>query len=369
MTEKETILIFSGYNQRAVVAFLRTLESNHLDNYKIVALTESDGLLKSAYKKKICYVRTSKELNVHIFGQILDEIRRNGSERFFIIPSSEFFNRFFLDNREAIEKLGCRIPLVDGKLYEFISDKHSFRDHCRANGILVPPRLEWPKVFERALVAKPIRYVSQNRQIYSPVIIRSKEEWEDFRMKYPLSDFYAEEYLEGESYYLLYYFCASGEVHSFSQENLVQQPFGKSIVAARTSGLHRQDISAAFRRLFCELGFRGLVMVEVRKALDQYYMIDTNPRLWGPSQLFVDAGCNFFEVLLVENGLLEKEIVFEERPALYFWNGGVHQAWNTGEPLQFFPHGQELLFDRYDEWIRNDIYRREDTRALFLTGK
>ena len=34
---KKVLLIFSGYNQRAVVAFLRELKKNRIDNFRIIA--------------------------------------------------------------------------------------------------------------------------------------------------------------------------------------------------------------------------------------------------------------------------------------------------------------------------------------------
>jgi hypothetical protein len=40
---------------------------------------------------------------------------------------------------------------------------------------------------------------------------------------------------------------------------------------------------------YCYEGFYGLVMIEVKEYDNQFYMIEANPRLWGPSQLILDA--------------------------------------------------------------------------------
>ena len=53
-------------------------------------------------------------------------------------------------------------------------------------------------------------------------------------------------------------------------------------------------------------------MVEVKHLSNKNYMIEANPRFWGPSQLFVDAGINLFEAFLVDNGLLNKRLTFRE---------------------------------------------------------
>lgn len=366
---KKTILIFSGYNQRALIAFLRTLRSNNIENYVIVALSREDDILKTEYRHKVGVIRTSKELNVSVFKHILDKIRKQKDELFFVIPSSEYFNRFLLRERKTIEEMGCEIPLAEKELYEMISDKERFNRICRQHGISVPDKIEFPDNFKRAFAAKPKNYISSNGNVYAPILVRDEDAYKELINHYPLEDFFYEEFVEGKNFYLLYYFGKNNTVFSFSQENLVQQPHGKSMVAARSAGIHREKIGRIFENLFRELEFTGLVMVEVRVQENGYSVIEANPRLWGPSQLFVDAGCNFFEILLKEAGLLEKEIIFEERNVLYFWNGGICQTWNKGEKLAFFSDGEEELFVNFCKWMENEIYRRTDTRELFMTGK
>lgn len=50
------IIVFSGYNQRAVIAFLRTLENNKL-RYSIIACGEQDTIFKTSYRKAVVYIR------------------------------------------------------------------------------------------------------------------------------------------------------------------------------------------------------------------------------------------------------------------------------------------------------------------------
>lgn len=75
------IVIFSGYNQRAVIAFLRTLTKNGLFNYSIIARDCEDTILKTQYKDKVFCVRDSKELYVmDILNLIVQLIEQSNSE-------------------------------------------------------------------------------------------------------------------------------------------------------------------------------------------------------------------------------------------------------------------------------------------------
>lgn len=370
MEKRRTILVFSGYNQRAVIAFLRTLKANNIENYIIAAIAEDDDILKTEYKDKVGIIRNSADLNIEVFSFILNRIRREAGERFFIIPSSEYLNRFLLKERKAIEDMNCEIPLVSKELYERISDKSSFNRLCRENNINTPIQMAFPFRYSAPFVAKPKSYFSKKGQVFTPVIVQNGEDYRKFEESYRLEDFYYESFVEGRNYYLLYYFGEDGRVFQFSQENMAQQPHGKSVVAARAADIHRGEISQKFQKLFRSVGFHGLVMVEIRKCCDGcFYMIEANPRLWGPSQLFVDAGCNFFEAFLKDYGFLKKDIVFKEEQSWYFWNGGIGQTWSKREQIAFFAEGEELLFQRYSDWIKADIYRKADTRQLFMSGK
>ena len=365
--ESKKILIFSGYNPRAIIAFLRTLEQNHVCDYVIVALSQNDNILRTKYADKVAFVRETSKLNFEILKNIITSVRKE-KEHFFVIPSSEYLNRFLLSERKNIESLGCEIPLVEQDIYEIISDKETFNLLCAEHGLSVPSKFKFPQEYSGPFVAKPKSYFASDGNIYPPFLVKNRNDYIKLRNDYPLNSFFYEQFIEGENFYLLYYFDKKGNVYRFSQENLAQQPHGKSIVAAHTADIHKRDICKRLEMLFQELGFYGLVMVELRKCDGRYYIIEANPRLWGPSQLFVDAGCNFFEAFLVDHGLLKKHVEFSENAVLYFWNGGFCETWSRDEQIQYFNNGEEVIFEKYHEWIKNDIYRRTDTKELFLTG-
>lgn len=362
------IIIFSGYNQRAVIAFLRTLQENHIDNYGIIAASEGDTILNTAYARNVTYVRK----NMHL---CLDEIcfaikhlyEIYNEKECIIIPSTEALNRFLLKNRWRLQMQGCEIPLVNEKLYEDISDKEKFWKICRENNLCTPDLIYLEDTYKRPFVAKPKTYFSAKGEVYSPIIIENELEFYKFKEKYDEEDFTYQEYIEGKSYYLLFYFTQKGRVYKFSQENYAQQAGGKSILAAGCSNLHLDNsIAYKYEELFLQMGYYGFVMVELRKNQEQYYMIEANPRLWGPSQLFCDAGCNLFEAFLNEYGFIkqlpERKINNEEK---YLWSGGAKGALLEDKSCMWFGDGKIQVKENWPLFLKNDIYRREDTLNIF----
>lgn len=353
------ITLFSGYNQRAILAFIRTLDKQNID-FSIIAKSNDDEIFLTKYSKNIIAQRCKKELDLIDIEICLNKVKKaKKTDNLLIIPSTEAFNRFLLENRIFFENLNCKIPLVNKKTYELISDKLSFTELCKKNNINIPQNIEC-KFENIPFIAKPKKYFSKNNEIHSPVLILNKADYKDFTKKYDLSDFYYQEYIEGESYYLLYYFSKNGEIIKFSQKNLIQQSEGKSIVASVPSTIHDSFVSKKYENLFKELNFFGLIMIELRKSKDRFYMIEANPRFWGPSQLFVDAGLNFFEYFLQDNNI---NITISDqninKNAKYFWNGGFDKN------IVYFSLNKTDFFNKYIDFFKYEIYNRLDSIEIF----
>ena len=353
------IVIFTGYNQRAILAFIRTLDRQNID-FSIVAKHCDDEIFLTKYSKNIIAQRCKKELDLNDIETCLKKIKKTKNvNKLLIIPSTEALNRFLLENRTFFQNLNCKIPLIDKNTYELISDKLTFTELCKKNNINIPQNIEC-KIENIPFVAKPKKYFNKNNEIFSPVLILNKADYKDFTKKYDLSNFYYQEYVEGESYYLLYYFSKNGEIIKFSQKNLVQQSEGKSIVASIPSTIHDSFVSKKYEILFKELKFFGLIMIELRKSKDRFYMIEANPRFWGPSQLFVDAGLNFFEYFLQDNDI---NIAISDqninKNAKYFWNGGFDKN------VVYFGLNKTDFFNEYIDFFKYEIYNRLDSIEIF----
>lgn len=361
------MIIFSGFNQRAIIAFIRTLELNKIQ-YAIIASSKDDLIFKTAYIDKIFAIRESVSLVLY---DILNSIKKVKkfvfADEFIIAPSTEALNRFLLNNRDAIESENNIIPLNSKATYESISDKFRFCEICMEYGIKVPN--EYININEVLLpfVAKPKKYFSSNGSIYSPYIIFTESDKQNFLKECNHSDFYYQEYINGKCFYLLYYFHRDGRVFKFSQENFIQLPDGKSIVAAVSSDFHNTEESLKYEELFKSLNYSGLVMVEVKQQGNLNFMIEANPRFWGPSQLFVDAGMNFFEVFLHDFGMLRNPPLFSElnKQVRYFWFGGISKVYKLKQNLTFYNGNDNTLLNELPTWLQSDIYRRADTFDIF----
>src|SRR5581483_3523024 len=148
------------------------------------------------------------------------------------------FNRLLLRHRDAIEVAGGIVPLVDRALYEQLSDKHAFAALCAARGLAVPATYaRIPDQFP--FVAKPRTYgAAQSGQI-KPYLIGDAQELERFLGREDPARFFLQEFVEGESIYLLVHVSREGEIMACAQENLIQQPHGGSIVLARRHDFDR----------------------------------------------------------------------------------------------------------------------------------
>lgn len=364
------IIIFSGYNQRAIVAFLRTLEKNRIDNYIIIAKSEDDDIFQTKYREKVAVTRKEKKLDLKEIVNIIINLKVSyGFDRFLIAPSTEALNRFLIQYWSSFRVLGAIDCLVDNEVYVRISDKKKFSDICNKENISVPQEIEFPDEFYKSFVAKPFSYSSSRGDVYSPVIIKNENDYNIFVSNYPIEEFYYQEYIEGKSIYLLYYVTRDKKVFKFSQENLIQQPCGKSIVAAKAGKYHESNVSELFEKLFLKLDYFGFIMIEIRCCLDNSYMIEANPRFWGPSQLFVDAGYNFFDFFLQEYGFLETISMDKVNySAMYYWYNGIETI-QEKERLVFFNEYEKVYDSEKDLLLEKDVYRREDTMQLFWLKK
>lgn len=363
------IVVFSGYNQRAVVAFLRTLEKNKVESFRIIASGDSDSILKTNYKEKVIYTRKKKKLDLEEVFYALGLIRDiSKDESLFLVPSTEALNRFILQYRDDFEQMNCIIPLTDKKTYEIVSDKEKFYQICKDKEIDVPVQYGDMDIYIKPVIAKPKKYVSTDGEIYSPVFLQCEEEYNSFVKKYNKEDFDFQEILNGGiSFYLLFYFSNEGEVYYCSQKNLIQQPKGKSIVAACYCDLHeKKEIVKPYIDLFQDINFHGLVMVEVRKVDNKYYMIEANPRFWGPSQLFCDMGYNFFEFMLKDYQLIDQvDGLSIDKNAVYYWSGGVHGKLFVDDNCFWHEDGMRIVKEKFKDFIENDIYKRKDAMDVY----
>lgn len=350
-----------------MIAFIRTIELHCID-YAIIAKSYDDSIFLTQYNKRVIAVRKSVPL---LLEDIINSIKivkeKLNVDEFIIAPTTEALNRFLLKNRIQFEQESIRIPLISEELYKSISDKHSFSKLCENNGIKVPHEYSELNDVKLPFVAKPKEYVSSDNKIYTPFICISESDKQAFLIEHQTSGFFFQEYIHGRSFYLLYYFNQNGKIYKFSQENLIQQPNGKSIVAAISSNFHASEESFKYEQLLNSLNFSGLIMIEIKMQGNENFMIEANPRFWGPSQLFVDAKMNFFETFLHDLGMLKAPPNFNppNKVIRYFWFGGILEAIKQNKELKFHKGNKTELMKELHVWMQTDIYKRNDTINIF----
>ena len=364
----KAVILFSGFNQRAVISFLRTLETSNVE-YAIIASSPDDSIFLSKYKKQVFSTRIKRELDLEdILNSIEVSKQRLAASEYLIAPSTEALNRFLLKNRPVFNSVGCSISLPEERLYETVSDKYSFGEVCGRQGITMPREYKNIDEIRVPCVIKPKKYVSSDGKTHSPNLIKTKNELMDFRKTHEIKDFYFQEYVGGDSLYLLYYFYKNRTVMKYSQQNLMQQPGGKSVIAAVSSDFHESPESEKYEQLFNSIKFTGLVMVEVKFFHNSYYMIEANPRFWGPSQLFVDAGVNCFEAFLYDNGVIEDrpKTGARAKKVKYFWYGGLMELEVNNGKVAYHSYSQREYTNEKMSWLHNDVYNRSDTVGIYI---
>jgi hypothetical protein len=364
---QKAFLIFSGYNQRAVVAFCR--EATRLGvPFCIVAKSNDDAILSTDYKAFVYAIRSEKLLVKADLDRCIEVTKSaTGFTNLVILPSSEFLNRYFLEHRAYYEEYHCSIPLVSSELYAKISDKYTFGEMCERYGLAIPKEFDHPECLNFPFVAKPRLYFAGGKaKTLQPYLIHSESDWQEFIHNEEQEVFYYQEFIDGNCFYLLYYLSSKHADVFFSQKNLVQQAGGKSMIVAQSSDVHQLPIAVKYADMLKREGFEGLIMIELKKKGDEYVMIEANPRLWGPSQLFVDAGVPIFEMFMKEQGFEFKGSGFSEiKEVMYFWHGGIVEDRRLGKELAYHDYTPELLDENFEKLLLSEVYLREDTKDIF----
>lgn len=374
MGAEKAFLVFSGGNDRAVLAFLRALGQCGR-RAVIVARTLNDRILSTSYRRDVVYVRESHGLDLPVFTACLDRAREAaGGKALVVLPSSEYFNAFLLEHRPLVEAMGCEIPLVDARIYGLLTNKDSASAYFASRGISVPREIVNSTECVPPVVAKPRNNISPDGSSLYPHLLMDARQMAAFHTRHDASSYFFQEYLQGESLYLLFYVPrCGGEAFVWSQRNLLQQPNGKSMLWAEPADLHRSELATGLIDALREAGFWGLGMIELIRTSDRDVFIEMNPRIWGPMQLVVDQHQPLLEAMIGEALHGDPGYFLKTAPASiprgrrgqYFWCGGLaHTLASHYQPSWHGPR-RPLLATAF-AGLRNDVYLRADSWRCFI---
>ena len=365
--------MFGGGNDRAVLAFLRALYACG-QRASIVARTADDRVLRTRYRDEVKCVREHDTLTLLVFADCIQRVRRSvGQRTLVVLPSTEYFNEFLLQNREAIEQMGCEIPLVDSTVYGLLTGKRTATDYFAANGFAVPKEHDVAAVMELPVVAKPLHNVAADGRSLYPQIIATREQLDAFRAREKGNDHFFQEYVHGDSVYLLFYLPRGrlGAEIKWSQRNLLQQPAGKSMLFAEAADFHCTATAENMIALLRETGFWGLGMIEViRTPGGHATFIEMNPRIWGPIQFCLDQHQPLLQAFIGDalygdaSRYLEKKWPNRWRKR-YCWLGGFAETLVSGETPTRHP-GMRSTVAFVGASFLDDIYLRSDSWRCFF---
>lgn len=352
-------VIFTGANERAVIAICRSFRRSGIA-CSLIARPGQDPLRKTSFVGWIEAVRGVDRLETDDMLAAVARIKAlHSGERLIFLPTAESIIRLVLDQREVFEAAGLEVPLVDKSLYERVSDKASFLELMAGVGMTLPQRIDRVAAADLPVVAKPFHEVSprSGRKLY-PELIFTEQVLKTFLSSDLVEDYFFQRYLDGRSYYFLAFFPHFGEPTVRYQENLLQQPNGKSMLAARLCECPDTLSEERLIRGFQSVGFFGFVMVELIEANGVFHLIEANPRLWGPFELAIKAGFRPEGIV----GAVRHER--GSKHALYLWTSGLVLSLFAGGRLRRYPQYLRKLVSRPSALLGADIYLRMDTLRL-----
>lgn len=355
LTRARRFLIFSGHNDRAVVALCRFFEQTGLP-FVIVAAGRGDAIHRTRWSSHVIFNRLDAVVTV----PWLRDLAASQDGGLICCPTTEFINHFLLSNRDALAGSGLEIGLPDQTVYEVLTGKLS----SQALMTLLCPDLQLPPPqpdghWHSPCVLKPRANVAHGRVLY-PLLCRSEAELDLALAGLDRSAYFAQDFIVGQSHYLCAYLNKEGQAASFWQLNLMQQAGGKSIVLARPTHNPGLDETRLFTGLH-ELGYHGAFMLEVIESGGQLFYIEVNPRFWGPLQLALDVCPDILHLFARDQGFASPRLpAVSPDKAMYAW---AHGATQPGCVLH--PAGQTLMPAELDHLLyTHDVYARDDTLAL-----
>lgn len=352
-------IIFSGHNDRAVVALCRYFDAAGLP-FSIVASFHADAIYRTYWHKRVLLQREDRTLTLGLMERISRELEAREVVPT-LCPTSEFLNRFVLDNREALEEMGwvCFFPEKD--LYLRLSDKQTSPPLIKSLvGIATPPRQN-DGHWTAPCVLKPRSNVVDGKVLY-PLLCRQPEQLEAALQQIDREHWFHETWIDGQSIYLCAYLDKKGNYDSFWQENLMQQEGGKSIVLARTTKNPGLDEDRLMAGLHAE-GYFGPIMMELmRDESGKLYYIEVNPRFWGPLNLAVAACPGLLHRFATDLGLVPERILRspENTAHWYAWAFGAHAGSCRRYPASLHFSNKELE----KLLMKHDVYAAADTSSL-----
>lgn len=300
MRREPTVLVLAGRNDRATLACVRSLHSGGTP-FKIVLPAERETVYDpyntvwslTPYRSLIFdgryeSVDTGNEAFRRSVGSFATRLNQP-----IVFPIGEKEMRAMLEDESWLENNDIQLPLPTIETYTEVSDKSSFAKLVREYGIRTPGEYSYHTIRTRPpFVAKPKSNVSERGRKLTPYLLHTDADVSVFEAEESVELFFYQEYIDGPSVYYCSVWDSGTVVGEYTQKTVRQQPNGKSVIKAALIELD-PGIRDKLRALLADLEWHGPIMIELKRQAEEYYMIEANPRFWGPLQLGVDNGYDF----------------------------------------------------------------------------
>lgn len=353
-------IIFSGHNDRAVVALCRYFDAVGIPFF-LIARYDSDAISRTQWGQHVLFRREDAALTVQLMRQIARTLEAQGL-RPVLSVTSEFLNRFVLDNRESIAATGWDCGLPERHIYLELSDKQSSPAVIRSLiGLQSPPEQEYGNWISPC-VLKP-KHNLANGQMFYPILCQEPEQLTAALDSIDdMNAWFSQKWIDGQSLYLCAYLDRRGHFDSYWQENLLQQAGGKSVVLARTTANPGINVTELMAGLHSK-GYFGPFMMEImRDRSERLFFIEVNPRFWGPLNLSLKACPSLLCRFAIDHGLTPQRSLpgEEESSHWYAWAFGARDGFCRRYPAV------ELLSDNDLTALlqHSDVYAAQDTQPL-----
>lgn len=312
---KRAFLIFSGHNDRAVLALCRFFSHRKLP-FIIAASGKADLIFQTPWAAHVTLTRQDKSVDRHLFESVVQS--SPDTEQLIYCPTTEYINNFVLDNRAHLESLGLEFLLPSQEVYHSLSNKKSsleiIESFCK---LQAPPNIPWGEVITPC-VFKPRENISAGA-VHYPILCFNNSDAADKYATLSQSHWFAQKYIQGQSHYLCAYLSRSGSYVAYWQTNLMQQAGGKSIVLAKTGKNPGIDEHVLFQKLAQYQYFGPLMMEIIQDEQNNLFYIEINPRFWGPLQLAVDAHPEMLDLFAADAGFETAASLPPPRSDQEFW--------------------------------------------------
>ncbi|OQY16914.1 MAG: hypothetical protein B6I36_09655 [Desulfobacteraceae bacterium 4572_35.1] len=359
------VVIFADQNPRASIAALRSLCYHKIGVYVAI---KSNSKLRFSFlnytnfidinKRLLRYEECDEKSLVNTLYTFREQIGQ-----YILFPSGEKILRWVIAHKNELAQAGIILPTVNLESYEIISNKQSFINISQAHGLDVPSEFtELPTTFKEKFVIKAKTGIWDTESVLTrPVLVQTPKALNKLREKnLNLDAHFIQEYINGPSFYYCALYDRGEKKISFTQQTIVQQPSGMSVVKAVPATLP-ETVVRKIDLMMESLNWYGLMMIEVKEFNDKYYAIECNPRLWGPIQLVIDNGADFPYALWQ---LATKQpitgVSMVEQPYGYIWTlgylHGLLLKWQSKTAFQIYSKTLKRRVVFRDVWFRRDAY-------------